>query len=249
MAFPLIAALALAAGSAYANNRAADAQQAARRQANQAQLARQRQLQMEADALNENVQERFQRDNVEEQMQELAGQEEARAVEAIEEGGEQFSPTDALSDDTPAVIRESGEKAKAKSLAEAMRNARSLSALQGYGLAGFENDIALNRNATNLNQINDFARGNQSIFRAELDDAQNAGSGWSSLGQILGAASTAAGAYGAFGGAGALAGNPTAYSGALGNAATAATQATPSLASWLQSSGSQYLQPLLAQRR
>lgn len=246
MAFPLIAALALAAGSAYANNRAQEAQMAARREANRNQLARQRQLQQEANALNEDVQERFERENVEESMQELAGREEQRATEAIEQGAEEFSPTAALSDDTPDVIRESGEKAKAKSLAEALRNARSLSALQGYGLAGFENDLALGRNATRLSQIGDFARGNQNIFQAELSDAQNAGGSWRSLGQILGAASTAAGAYGAFAPA---AGNPSLYSGAMGNAATAATNTTPSLASWLQNSGSQFLQPLLAQRR
>lgn len=242
MAFPLVAALALAAGSAYANNRAQAAQQDAMRDANRAQLARQRQLQQEADALNEGVQERFERENVEESMQELAGREEERAAAAIEQGGEDFSPTDALTSETPAVIRESGEKAKAKSLAEAMRNAKSLAALQGYGLAGFENDLAMSRNATELGNIGQFAQGNQRIFQAEMDDAQSAGDGWNSLGQILGAASTAAGAYGAFSGAGAAGASSaptvtTSYPSSLGQAANLS-----SASKWVNG---RYYQPLL----
>lgn len=270
MAWPLVAALALAAGSAYSNNRAQSAQEDARRQANQAQMARQRRLQAEADALNEGTQENFERENVEQQMADIGLREEERAAQSIEEGGEQFSPTDALSDDTPEVIRESGEKAKAKSLAEAMRNAKSLSALQRYGLAGFENDMDLSRNATQLSNIGDFAQGNQGIFQAELSDAQNAGEGWSNLGQILGAAGMAVGGYGAMAGGAAggassmgaagsapvgygsgfgAAANTGTYAGAMGNASAAASMSGggSSLASLFNSPYA--LQPMLNQRR
>lgn len=273
MAWPLVAALALAAGSAYANNRAASAQEEARKNAQRAQMRRQMTLQGEADEINQQTQERFQRDNYEDQMQELVDQENAHTEAAIEEGGEEFSPTEALDDDTPAVIRESGEKAKAKSLAEALRNARSLNALQGYGLAGFENDLALGKAATGLSQIGNFAQGNQNIFRAELEDAQNAGGSWSNLGQILGAASMMVGGYGALAGgaAGAAAGagssaagaagsapvaygsgfgalaNTGTYGGALGSAAAGASAANTgtSLASLFQN-GYSSLQPLLS---
>lgn len=267
MAWPLVAALALAAGSAYANNRQVRAQEDARRQAQQAQLLRQSRLQQEADSRNTDVQDQFERENVEQQMQELAGREEDRASAAIEEGAEKFSPTDALTQDTPAVIRDAGDRAKAKSLAEAMRNARSMSALQGYGLAGFENDMALNRNATHLSNLGNFAQGNQGIFRAEMEDAQSAGRGWGSLGQVLGAASMAVGGYGAMAGGAAGAGasaagqagtapigygagfgaaaNTGTYTGALGNAAAAASMQQPSGLAALFGNMQAY-QPLLA---
>lgn len=212
MPFPILIpiAAALLAGSVAAQNAAAKKSAKARSRALEADLIRNRQLRDEQYSLNEKARQGF--DNVQGQMDQkastLAGLYETAAREAL-------PAAPVMPDTTSSITVQEQNKQNTKAKAFTDQQAAARAELRSFGDVLGDANMNLGRQASLVNQLQGFQRGNSAVLPLELQAAALKGSGLRQLGDLLRGAGTIALSAGL---AGAMA--PTA-AGAAGSSAQA----------------------------
>lgn len=212
MCTPLaIVAVALTAGSVIANKQAADAQAKARSGALAAESARQNQYQQEAEALNKKSADEYSdfSDKLGSKQQELNAQLKAQVANDLPTGQTtQETATSPLPSSGSNIVNQEIGKQKAKANAYSDQQAGALANLRSFGDLMGENALATARNDALIGNQQSFMRGSAAVLPAELQAANNAGSGWRMAGTIMGGLGSLAG-MGAGAGLGGAAGLAT----------------------------------------
>lgn len=188
-----IAALALSAGSALANNMAQQKAAKAQDRVMAAERIRQNRFDQEAAALNTQSQDRYkdfegtQGETANDLAQYFQGQQ-AQAADAAGVGARDLLPASSSN----LVVRDEGQK---RDLADAFsdRQGAALGNLRAFGQTIGDVGRLQARDASQIGQIGGFKRGSAGILPMELDRASQAGNGMKAFADVLNLASAGVG--------------------------------------------------------
>lgn len=186
-----IGSAALSAGSMAANNSAQNRVAKARRNAMEAERARQQAYEAEAGALNEQSQGRYKG---------FQNKQAAKTAQLADffTSQNQGLPAGSEANGAPAEIMPSAgtnnivaqevakQKGKAKTFSD--QQGRALANMRGFGDLLADNSRLQARDASQIGQIGGFMRGSSAVLPFELEHANARGAGMQTLGSILGAA-------------------------------------------------------------
>lgn len=177
----MLAGLASQALSVNQQSRAAGKVIKARNRALEADAVKQKQLQAQANDVNQASQNKF---TAEAQAADRAA--ETEKALRVATGSEQVGDYSAATQGEPVQVQSEIARQIAKALGEGKRYAKSSANLNSYGRTGFNNNLGLTDSATNIERINNFSRGNTGVLQTQLNAANQKGQGNLLSADILG---------------------------------------------------------------
>lgn len=191
-----IAAAALAAGSVGANAIGASQRDAERSRVRQAEDQRQQQYQNQQTSQFNQTLNKVQKPATDQAVAQEADARTASDSALIDQGGNYVPVTGSAPQEVGSSIARATREALNRAKGQARRNA-NFSAVQGVSQ---KNNIELGRDAQWQQIFGDNQRRSAALLPGEMEEANRAGSGWRTAGQIMSTAATAAGMAGLYGG-------------------------------------------------
>lgn len=182
---------ALQAASVLANNRAAKKVEQERNRVLEANRLRQSQFAQEADVNNTSTQDQFTAEN-------QATKRQANIDTAIKDQAGISANGDYLADSqtAPSVVKSEIARQLADAVSRGKGYGTSSANINSYGQTSFDNNLALTRNAEEIERINNFSRGETAVVPLALQNANTKGQGSRNLADLFGAAGDIGMAYG-----------------------------------------------------
>ena len=181
MAVPLLLPLLFTAGSVAANSIAANQQARAQADAMSAERRRQRQLDREAMAVNQQSRERY--DDVQGQTDQRSTDLAQTFTEALDQAPAR--PIAALPQTSSNLVMANDQAEASSARADAEDNAMRMGALRGFSDLFGDITRAQGRDGAQIGMLGSFKRGSSGVLTMELQAASEKGRGWMMLGDIL----------------------------------------------------------------
>jgi len=178
----LLAAMALQAGSSYANKRADTAIRAKQDQVAQAERIRQAAYQKQAQATLDKTMSSFDRPAQDKALADTTAQRDT-AIQATQAQPGDYTPTTGANE--PAVVHSDLAQQFADVLRRGKSETMARAKLGAYGGVQNDNSINLGRSGQDINQMADFSRGSAGVMPYEMNAAQNAGRKWGQIADLF----------------------------------------------------------------
>ena len=177
----MLAAMALQAGSSYANKRADKAVRQKQDAVSQAERERQAKYQKQAQATLDKTMATFNRPSQDQALATTAVQHEAAINDTQAQPGD-YTP---VSNDAPPVVRSEIAKRMADAVRQGRGEVMARAKLGAYGGMQHKNAIDLNRSGQDIGQVADFSRGSAGIVPLEMSAAYGAGRKWGQISDLF----------------------------------------------------------------